>query len=245
MSEIEKPVTKSSTEKDAVEIKSVELEAQATTDEILDSAEEETSNGRRRPPRPELKTLSNQDFFKLDMLGRSSRDKLLRDVTLRSFTGRSLFKLTYDRMDSYLHRPKEFANLVIARDDNKAIQAQISARLRELELFVEKRHKKVSNLFNAATAIEVYEYEASGTIDGKVGFSCGEANKFLSILQKIDETCYMAGYLEKVGELDIYQESEVTSEMYRKTILISRLLMVFISRTVRGMRAKLQNQKVS
>ena len=130
--------------------------------------------------------------------------------------------------------------MIMARDANNEMEKLIGNRLTELENYVNKRFKTVSRLYEAATAIEKFELDSSNVLNEKAGFSTGHANRYLSILEKIDETCYMAGYLEKIGQFDIRQESNLTSELYRKAVEISRRIMVFIARAIRAIRRELR-----
>ncbi len=186
---------------------------------------------------------SNAEFFSRDILGRSQRERLIKPIELRSRTAKALYSLVYDRLDTYLHRPKELATLSMARDTNLEIQKIISNRLTELENFVNKRHKKIKNLYEVVTSVESFASDNSNNQSIEAGFSTGYANRYLSILDKVDEACHMAGYLEKTGHFDIQQESILNSELYRKNIEISRRLMVFIGRSVVGVRKRLKEQK--
>jgi hypothetical protein len=203
----------------------------------------EATNSTKKSTATEIqrKRIPNKDFFKNDILGYSNPDRLKKDVTLKSRTGRGLFNLTYERVDSYFHRPKEISTLLLARDANDQIQKQIENRLTELENYVEKRYKKVKGIYDAATALEVYEVDSSNYLNVKAAFSSGFSNRYLNIILKIDETSAMASYLEKIGEFNIRQEATVTSELYRKAVEISRILMVFIARTIRSVRTAVRN----
>jgi hypothetical protein len=53
----------------------------------------------------------------------------------------------------------------------------------------------------------------------------------------------MASYLEKIALLDVQQEANISSELYRKSVQISRGLMRFIGTSVIGVRRQLQNQR--
>lgn len=216
-----------------VEVTHAETESiQSNTAEAQEKSEATNEQRRTR--------LNNTEFFSRDILGASRRDRLLKPVSLKTRTGQSLYRLTYDRLDAYLHRPKEVATLIVARDANNEMEKLIGNRLTELENFVNKRFKTVSRLYEAATAIEKFELDNSNVLDDKAGFSSGHANRYLSILEKIDEICYMAGYLEKIGQFDIRQESNLTSELYRKAVEISRRIMVFIARAIRAIRRELR-----
>ena len=203
------------------------------------SKQDESSDKRERP----LVRATNVQFFSRDILGGSTREGLFRDISLRSRTGRSLYNMVYERLDTYLHRPKEIASLVIARDVNAEMLKIIDSRFTELEQFVTKRHKRVKGLYDAATAIESYDSDSSNNLDVKAIFSTGYANRYLSILLMIDEACYMASYLEMTGQLDIQQEAQLTSELYRKNVQTSRSLMVFIGRAIIGIRRQLRESR--
>ncbi len=196
-------------------------------------------------PDPPRSRATNSEFFSRDILGRSQRERLIKPIVLKTRTAKSLYSLVYDRIDTYLHRPKELATLSMARDTNLEIQKIIGNRLTELENFVSKRHKKIKNLYEVVTSIESFESDNSNNQSIEAGFSTGYANRYLSVLTKIDDTSYMAGYLEKTGHFDIQQEAVLNSEMYRKNIEISRRLMVFIGRTVIGVRKQLKKQRLA
>lgn len=202
--------------------------------------EKKTTQPNNAPEKAAVRA-TNVQFFRKDILGGSSREGLVRDITLRSRTGRSLYNMVYERIDTYLHRPKEVAGLVIARDANDEMLKIINSRITELEQFVAKRHKRVKSLYDAATAIDSYEQDPSNNLEVKAVFSTGYANRYISVLVMIDEACFMASYLEMTGELDMQQEAQLTSELYRKNVQISRNLMVFIGRAIIGIRRKLKD----
>lgn len=231
-----KAIEKNSKTNEKEKQKVVELK----TDKVAQQTESTTTEEVNKPSRQTR--LSNAEFFSRDFLGESIKDSLIKEIELKSRTAISLYNLTYDRMDSYLHRPKEISTLIIARDANDQIQKQIENRLTELNNYILKRYKKVKALYDAATAIETLSLNSSNKLTIEAKFSTGAANQYLNLILMIDEACYMAGYLEKIGELDIKQESNLTSELYRKTIEISRILIVFIGRTVRSVRNELRKQ---
>lgn len=187
--------------------------------------------------------LSNAEFFSKDILGNSQRTRLIRPVEFNTRTGKALYRLVYERMDTYLYRPKEIAGLHLARDVNEQIIKIIDNRLTELENFVEKRYKKVKGLYTAAMSIERYDTDNGGALELQIGFSTSYANRLLTVLQKIDVSCAMASYLEMVGQFTIQQENYLASEMYRKTVQINRSLMVFIGRAIIGVRKSLAEQR--
>ncbi|WP_127471950.1 hypothetical protein [Thiomicrorhabdus aquaedulcis] len=234
-----KPVVKApATEKVAKEPAAVKTDVEKTptkSDAAKTNETEQADDSRAR--------LSNSEFFSRDILGASQRDRLIRPIKLRSRTAKALYTLIYDRLDTYLHRTKEIATLTIARDTNEEMQKIINNRLIELETYVNKRHAKVKGLYDAATAIEAFASDSASTLEVDAGFSTGYGNRLLSTIIKIDEACYMAGYLEMTGQFDIRQEANLTSELYRKNIQISRGLMVFIGRSIIGIRRKMRSQR--
>lgn len=214
------------------------------TEEVKEVQTEEPQKENKADNQPQKRTrMSNSQFFARDILGDSTRERLVRSVTFKSRTGKALYELIHDRIDTYMHRPKELSTLAIARDTNEQLQKIINNRLTELENYVKKRHKRIKNLYDAATAIEKFESDSSSDLEVVAGFSTSFANRYLSILTMIDDTCYMAGYLEKTGQIDMQQESNLTSELYRKNVQISRGLMVFIGRAVIGIRRQLREQR--
>ncbi|GAB6071589.1 hypothetical protein JCM30760_26870 [Thiomicrorhabdus hydrogeniphila] len=232
----EKAKTTTSKAKPA-EVKAVKEEALVKEENPTEASATTTEQTNQR------NRVSNAVFFSRDILGASQRERLLRDVTFRSRTGKALFNLTYERLDTYLHRPKELATLSIARDTNQELQKIINSRLTELENYVNKRHKKVKNLYAGATELEEFAADTKNDLNAETGFSSSFANRYLTTLAKIDEACFMAGYLEKTGYLDMQQEANLTSELYRKSIQTSRGLMVFIGRAVIGIRKALREQR--
>ncbi|KDN94642.1 hypothetical protein [Hydrogenovibrio marinus] len=207
-------------------------EAETQQESSTTSVVQETKNSRRR--------MTNNEFFSRDVLGSSQRDCLMREVSLQTITGRRLFNLIYERMDAYLHRPKEYGNVVIARDRVEQMQKRIDSRLTELENYINKRYKQVKSLYDAATDIETLDFQGGNPLVTKTGFSNGYSNRLLSSIEKIDQICYMAGYLEMIGQFDMKQESQVSSQLYRKAVDISKILMRFIALAVRNIRSDLR-----
>lgn len=212
--------------------------------EDVNTSESKNSPKKNGLKQPEPKKRENNaDFFSRDILGHSQRERLVKEITLKTRTAKALYNLTYERLDTYLHRPKEVASLVIAKNVNEELQKIIHNRILELENYVNKRHKKVKSLYESATTIESFNSDTSSDLNINSGFSTGYANRILSIILKIDEACFMAGYLEKTGVFTISQESNLTSELYRKHIQISRGLLVFIGRSIIGIRKSLKQGK--
>lgn len=215
-------------------------EKESKTQDIDTGKADNKSENESRKPRKRLK---NAEFFSQDILGDSQRDRLLTQISLGSSTAQSLYNMTYDRVDAYLHRPKELSSNPMARDAVEQMDKIITTRFDELELYIDKRYRKVKQLFEAATAIEKYDFESGNKLETKAGFSTAHSKRYLELIKKVDEIGYMANYLEKIGQFDIRQEANINSEVYRRSIVICKNLVSFIGRAVIGVRRQMRDSR--
>lgn len=230
----------SKTEEKVVEVELTKIEeGNAKGEEVT------TSKKKKTPYKTRQKRITNKEFFSKDVLGYSNdnRDKNILPLALKSRAGKDIYKLTYEKIDSYFHRPKEFSTLVMAKEINNEVEEIISLRLTELDAYVNKRLKQVEAIYSAATAIELYEVNDTSILEVKAPFSSGHSFKYLRILKNIDEACYMAGYLERTGEFTLNQETKVVSQLYQRSVDISRNLMSFIAKAIIGIKSDLKSKK--
>jgi hypothetical protein len=204
----------------------------------------ETNKATQNKKIPEKKKrFTNQEFFSQDILGEIDKEPYDYPIVLTTKTAKSLYELIFECQDNYFYRPKEVAILNLGKNASRQIIDRIDARLAELDSYVEKRHAKVKSLYEAATAMDSYSPSKKSVNEIIAQISNKQSKVFLNILMKIDQTCSMANYLEIDGQIDALQEAQIKSELYRKTVEISRINVAFIGQTIIEMRKTMSENK--